>query len=158
MDNPSSRGLSVTFSWGALDDPKRRTVSLGAALRVALAASLVVAAYEVGRWQERVLAADAAPKPASAVVVVEKSDKTAKAEKGTGAAPGQAVGEPTDVITPLNVRDPSALVMGPSESSPPPAAAPAPQADVPEVAPPPRVYKKAKDIHPNPKVQPNQQF
>lgn len=55
-------------------------------------------------------------------------------EIGNGMAPGGAVGGGSDVITPLNVRDPSALVMGPGAqqqapavaSTPAPAAAPAP--------------------------------
>ena len=42
-------------------------------------------------------------------------------EPGTsGLAPGSAVGGGSDVITPLNVRDPSALVMGPGATQQPP--------------------------------------
>ncbi|HXT00799.1 MAG TPA: hypothetical protein VN915_09015 [Elusimicrobiota bacterium] len=38
----------------------------------------------------------------------------------TGLAPGSAVGGGSDIITPLNVRDPSALVMGPGATQQPP--------------------------------------
>jgi len=154
MENPSAgRGLSFTVSWGPLDDPRSLSVSLGAALRVALAASLCAGAYEAGRWHERLLAQ--ASRPASAVVVVERADKPAKPEKA-GTAAGRPAGESSDVITPLNVRDPTALVMGPADPRPAPAAAP--PAGVPDVNPPPRVYKKAKDIKPSDRFKPNQSF
>ncbi len=45
----------------------------------------------------------------------------------TGLAPGGAIGGGGDVITPLNVRDPSALVMGPGSQQQPPAGSLAPQ-------------------------------
>ena len=38
----------------------------------------------------------------------------------TGLAPGSAIGGGSDIITPLNVRDPSALVMGPGATQQPP--------------------------------------
>lgn len=48
-------------------------------------------------------------------------------EPGTsGTAPGSAIGGGADVITPLNVRDPSALVMGPGASQQPPTNSAAP--------------------------------
>ncbi|MFI5346931.1 MAG: hypothetical protein ACHQ51_11210 [Elusimicrobiota bacterium] len=43
-----------------------------------------------------------------------------------GQAPGSAVGGGSDVITPLNVRDPSALVMGPGATQQPPTSSVAP--------------------------------
>lgn len=43
-----------------------------------------------------------------------------------GLAPGGLLGSGSDVITPLNVRDPSALVMGPSSSAPTPVSSPKP--------------------------------
>ncbi|MFH1724299.1 MAG: hypothetical protein ABII00_06720, partial [Elusimicrobiota bacterium] len=47
-------------------------------------------------------------------------DGTTIYESGTGGfAPGGLVGQGTDVITPLNVRDPSALVMGPGATRKP---------------------------------------
>jgi len=42
----------------------------------------------------------------------------------SGLAPGSLVGAGGDIITPLNVRDPSALVMGPGATQQPPAGAP----------------------------------
>lgn len=45
----------------------------------------------------------------------------------TGLAPGGAIGGGGDIITPLNVRDPSALVMGPGAQQQPPAGSLAPQ-------------------------------
>lgn len=147
MDTPpEDRGPSLTLSWGAGGARRRRTASLGSALRVALALSLCAGAYEVGRWRQR-LEAQSEVRPDSRVVIVERADKSPVRSEGTGMAPGGTVGE-KDVITPLNVRDPSALVMGPSEPSPPkPRAAAEP--DVPEATPPERTYKKAKDIKPN---------
>lgn len=49
----------------------------------------------------------------------------------TGLAPGGAIGGGGDVITPLNVRDPSALVMGPGSQQQPPAGSMAPTAPPP---------------------------
>jgi hypothetical protein len=51
-----------------------------------------------------------------------------------GMAPGGAIGGGADTITPLNVRDPSALVMGPGASQQPPAGSAAP-ATAPATAP-----------------------
>lgn len=48
-----------------------------------------------------------------------------------GMAPGGLAGGGSDVITPLNVRDPSALVMGPGQSQQPPTQAPAASAPPP---------------------------
>lgn len=51
------------------------------------------------------------------------------AETASAAAAGSPVGTGEDIITPLNVRDPSALVMGPAgmrECIPPPAVVPDP--------------------------------
>lgn len=127
---PEDRGLSLTLTWGADGARRRRSVSLGSALRVALALSLCAGCYEAGRWRQR-LEALAAARPDSRVVIVERGDKPVRGE-GAGTAPGGVIGE-KDVITPLNVRDPSALVMGPSEPAPSPA----------------RVYKSPKDIKPN---------
>lgn len=52
----------------------------------------------------------------------------------TGLAPGGAIGGGGDVITPLNVRDPSALVMGPGATQQPPAGSLAPQTPPPSSA------------------------
>lgn len=56
-------------------------------------------------------------------------DGTSLFEAGTGGfSPGALIGEAADVITPLNVRDPSALIMGPGAVQRPPAGAPPPRA------------------------------
>ena len=60
------------------------------------------------------------------------------------AAPGDPVGQTGDLITPLNVRDPSALVMGPGASwNPPPGDVPEPSAPSSVVTP-----RRAKPIKP----------
>lgn len=151
MDTPSEdRGLSLTLSWGASGARRRRSVSLGSALRVALALSLCAGCYEVGRWSQRLEALDAV-RPDSRVVIVERGGDKAVRGEGAGLAPGGTIGE-KDVITPLNVRDPSALVMGPSEPAPPlpppPEVQASPAPDLPEALPRARVYKKVKDIKP----------
>jgi len=62
-------------------------------------------------------------------------DGTTVYEGGTGGfSPGSLLGQGTDVITPLNVRDPSALVMGPGATRKPEATVAA--------APPPKVASK----------------
>jgi hypothetical protein len=148
MDTPPlERGLSLTLSWTSGGQRRQRSVSFASALRVALALSLCAGCYEVGLWRARIEDQNEA-KPASRVVVVERGDKAVRNES-TGMAPGGAIGE-KDVITPLNVRDPSALVMGPSEPAPPaPQAAAQTEKEIPDVVPPPRAYKKAEDIKPN---------
>lgn len=55
-------------------------------------------------------------------------------ETTSGLAPGGAIGGGSDVITPLNVRDPSALVMGPGAQQQPPAGSLAPQTPPPSSA------------------------
>ena len=58
----------------------------------------------------------------------------------TGLAPGSAVGGGSDIITPLNVRDPSALVMGPGATQQPPT-----QSVMPATPPPTAVATKSDD-------------
>lgn len=149
MEN-TPQGLSLTFSWNSRGIARRRVVPLGSALRVALAVSLSAGCYELGRWTSRVEDAQAA-KPDDRVVIVERNAKPGPPEvKGTAA--GGPVGA-AEVITPLNARDPSSLVMAPFADAPPPAAAvPAPAApsdEVPEAPAPHKVYRKVKDIKPD---------
>lgn len=57
------------------------------------------------------LAEKCAPSPH--VVVVHQPQDGGPPEHAAGSAPGNEEGGSGDVITPLNVRDPSALIMGP---------------------------------------------
>lgn len=150
-DTPKSRGLSLSLSWGPLEAPKSAVLPLSVFLRVFLLLALCAGAYELGRRHERAVAQASAP--ASAVVVVETADaKPARAAASPTAAPGEAVGESKDLITPLNVRDPSALVMGPGATdTPPPAAVPAPSR--PRASP----LKRDSKVYP-PKVEPDARF
>ncbi|MFI5347003.1 MAG: hypothetical protein ACHQ51_11580 [Elusimicrobiota bacterium] len=152
---PVESSLAFTLSWNSAGKRRQASVSFGAALRVALVLSLCAGCYEVGAWRAR-LEALGEPKPDSRVIVVQREDKAIRNES-TGMAPGGAIGE-KDVITPLNVRDPSALVMGPgaTENPPapppavaPPAASPETEKQIPDVSPPAKKYKRAKDIKPN---------
>jgi hypothetical protein len=59
-------------------------------------------------------------------------DGTTVYEQGTGGfSPGSLLGQGADVITPLNVRDPAALVMGPGATQKPSAGAPIPKVTTP---------------------------
>ena len=161
METPrGERGLSFSITWNSNGSSRAVSVSLGAALRVALVLSLCVGCYEAGAWRAR-LEAQASSKADSRVIVVERNEKAIRTET-TGMAPGGALDGSKDVITPLNVRDPSALVMGPGATegfadtravSPPAPAAPHGSVDtekqIPDVSPPPKAYKKPKDIKPN---------
>ena len=150
MDNfPLEHGLSLTLSWGARDARRRRSLPVGALLRVGLGLALCAACYEAGRWHGGLEAqADRTATRSIAAVRAAKALPAAETRTGaTGLAPGQAVGEPADVITPLNVRDPSALVMGPSQPAPPIA-----QAAEPPSAPQARIFPRAsKEVKPDPR-------
>jgi hypothetical protein len=153
METPHpAGGLSLTLSWHASGERRQHVLPLDAPARTALAFLLCGAGYAFGRWTERVESSSAAP---SAVVLVPRAEKAPRSG-GTGVAPGRPVDEPADVITPLNVRDPSSLIMGPGALEPAPsrvpsASPPAPSSsdDIPDVEPPPRIYKHLKDIKPN---------
>lgn len=104
------------------------------ALRVAIGLLLCAACFQSGRWYQELSG------PATAHVKSDPGNEMVAATHARGAAPaeplaevkplvaaGDPPGEGGDIITPLNVRDPSALVMGPGlsrqECLPPPAAA-----------------------------------
>lgn len=153
MDIPSKpRGLSFTVSWGALEAPKSAHLSLGAALRILLLLTLCLGAFELGRRTERQVAKASAP--GSAVVVVEAVGAAKPiGEAVANAAAGRPIAEKDEVITPLNVRDPSALVMGPTVSAPPAAEA------APPPVPPALEHPRARLYPPkDPKVQPDARF
>lgn len=151
MSNPSSRrGLSFSISWGGEDDPSRASVSFGATLRIALAASLCVACYEAGQWKARL---EAQAQRSSGVVIVDRTPTKPEKVASATASPGDPVGEKEDKVTALTARDPASLVFAPYE---PPRTAPAATApatppssgEVPEVNPPARRYPNAKAIKP----------
>jgi hypothetical protein len=112
METP--QGLSLTLSWGA---NRARTFPLGLPLRVVFVVALCAACYEAGRWHGG-LEAQLEKSSVRTARVVATAVSAELREDGTGMAPGQAPGEAVDVITPLNVRDPSALVMPPSLNAP----------------------------------------
>ena len=161
MDNsPLEHGLSLTLSWGASASHRRHSLPLGMPLRVGLALLLCAVCYEAGRWYGS-LEAQAEKFSGRAAASARTAKTLPAAEPRTGAsglAPGQAVGEPVDVITPLNVRDPSALVMGPGANEMPrvsPAAPPTadPESEDPKASPPARVFPR-----PSGKVKPDRRF
>ena len=84
------------------------------AFRVLVALFLCAACFQAGRWVE-MLSVRAAT-PASAAVPEARRPAPSPIEEPL---PGVISGHPdgrSDIITPLNVRDPSALVMGPGFS------------------------------------------
>jgi len=113
MENsPLDRGITLTLTWGGGAYRVRGGLPLGAALRIVAALALCAACYEGGRRQGS-LEAQAARTPQRSAAVAAKSAAVVEPPPAAS-APGKAVAEPEqDVITPLNVRDPSALVMAP---------------------------------------------
>lgn len=158
----SSDGFSVSFHWSRGGARRSATVRPGAWLRVIGAVALCAACYKAGRLYGKLeaQAAASAPLPTRIAPTVSGLRTVAEAPSATS-APGNALDEQKDVITPLNVRDPSALVMGPGATSAPPDALAVPaepkpleplQLDAPKDPPespiPPKRYKKVKDISP----------
>lgn len=126
-------------------------------MRVTFGLALCAACYEAGRWHGALEAqAERTPQRALASAPAPKAGPVVEAVPGA-AAPGQAVGAAQDVITPLNVRDPSALVMAPFATEPPPAAPAAPRAaeesDEAPPSPPARIFPR-----PSAKVKPTTRF
>jgi hypothetical protein len=85
----------------------------GPVLRVLAALFLCAVCFQVGRWtgqlENRAVAANPIVTPAKAAELAEPKTLTTL---------GTPVGEGEDIITPLNVRDPAALVMGPGAGAP----------------------------------------
>lgn len=100
----------------------------GPVLRVGAVLLLAAACFQVGRWTGQLETRAAAVDPGNQMVVATFHGAPEPAPVKPLVSAGDPVGQSGDVITPLNVRDPSALVMGPSGSSYPPSAAPAPAA------------------------------
>jgi hypothetical protein len=100
-------------------------------------ALLLIAAvcFQVGRWYGELETgarfSNAMKKADPSGTEMVKSTFHAPAETPKTVEPvpattaGDPVGQASDIITPLNVRDPSALVMGPGPYSPPPECVPA---------------------------------
>jgi hypothetical protein len=91
------------------------------------------ACFQAGRWYgELETSAKAAHDPAGIEMVKATFRAAAPEPKTVEPVPvtkaGDPVGNSAELITPLNVRDPSALVMGPAGSYGPPECVPAPQA------------------------------
>jgi hypothetical protein len=119
-------------------------------LRVGLGLALCGLCYEAGRWHGGLEAQ--IDRPSVRAATETRSAKTLAAtvlrSESTEAAPGNAVGEPQDLITPLNVRDPSSLVMPPTGAGP---AAVQPPSDVPP-NPPARVFPRpSAEVKPDPR-------
>lgn len=109
----------------------RTPTSAGPAVRVGVGLLLCAASFESGRWYQGLsaLAAESAPAAAetAAAEFVGPLTPALPAAPAATAAPGEPQGHSGDIITPLNVRDPSALVMGPAhfyQSCPPPEPSP----------------------------------
>ncbi len=111
----------------------------GPILRIGVALLLCAACFQAGRWYQELASpaghrAAARHDPGNEMVSATFLEPATAEPKTVEPTPlvsaGDPVGEPSDIITPLNVRDPSALVMGPSQSQcpQPPAAEPTPQA------------------------------
>ncbi len=105
----------------------------GPILRVSSALILCAACFQAGRWYQE-LSVNA--HPGNEMVTATRRGDAALVTNIVEARPLVAVGDPPgeggDIITPLNVRDPSALVMGPgAEFNPTVAAPPAPPDEAP---------------------------
>jgi hypothetical protein len=152
MDTPSlDQGIALTLTWGSPGSRRSRTFPVGALVRVGLGLALCALCYEAGRWHGGLEAqVERAPARAAQAARAQKAAPAAEPLTGaTGLAPGQAVGEAPDVITPLNARDPSSLVMGPHVAEP---QAAQPQSDEPPT-PPARIFPR-----PSSKVKPDSRF
>lgn len=109
----------------------------GLVARVSAVLVLCAACFQSGRWYQELagpaaVQADAGNQMVSATFRGEPEAAPKTIEPTPLAAAGDPVGQSGDIITPLNVRDPSALVMGPGlglrECAPAPAAPPEPAA------------------------------
>jgi hypothetical protein len=93
---------------------------MGPVLRIGVALLLCAACFQAGRWyQELSGTASAHVKSDPGTEMVNATFRGAPepasntVETSQSSAAGEPVGQGSDIITPLNVRDPSALVMGP---------------------------------------------
>jgi len=118
MAKPGARGHAL----GMKTPP-----AAGSVVRIGVALLLCAACFQAGRWYQEL---SGGPTPlAKADPGTEMVDASFRGapepapkpvETAQSTAPGAVPGEGGDIITPLNVRDPSALIMGPSQHSCPP--------------------------------------
>ncbi len=100
---------------------------MGPVFRIAIALVLCAACFQAGRWYQELsgpAVAHVKTDPGTEMVSATFRGAPVPASKSLeipqSSAPGAPVGEGGgDIITPLNVRDPSALVMGPGSYCPP---------------------------------------
>lgn len=103
----------------------RTPPSAGPVVRIGVALLLCAACFQAGRsYQELSASASAETKeaagaePVAASFVGPVKPEPSPVETSAQAAPGDVPGAGGDIITPLNVRDPSALVMSPGDYHP----------------------------------------
>ena len=96
--------------------------SLGLVARVSAVLLLLAVAFQVGRWTGQ-LESRSVIDTGNALIAPKNGlppgPETLEVKPGS-AASGDPVGQSGDIITPLNVRDPSALIMGPEAAYRPP--------------------------------------
>lgn len=103
---------NLEFVIGYSEGGEQRTLRLSPAVAALAVLTAVSVAFTDGKQAPlEVIQASAGPVPDPPVA--------------PGIAPGSPDGAPPDIITPLNVRDPAALVLAPPGMYEPPAAAPA---------------------------------
>ena len=99
----------------------------GSVIRIGVCLLLCAACFQAGRSYQELSAAassfaEAKGAPETGMIDASFVGPTlpAPGETSSPTAPGDVPGAGGDIITPLNVRDPSALIMGPSQHSCPP--------------------------------------
>lgn len=110
----------------------------GSVLRIGVALLLCAACFQAGRWYQELsgpAAAKAKADPGEPAVARSPVEPAKIVEPAPLVAAGAPAGQSEDIITPLNVRDPSALVMGPAAAGCPPAAVSDPEPPAKEIKP-----------------------
>ncbi len=120
MDPSRARRLALSLTWTPRSGPRRRWGlafdPLPWLLPLAVTAAILLAAFGT-----RFLPPSAFVPPAAQSSAPAPDSQAPKAAMASLPAPGHPHGEKSggDIITPLNVRDPASLVMGPSGYNPP---------------------------------------
>jgi hypothetical protein len=81
---------------------------LGPTTRVAAVLALCAACYQIGRWTRGL---EVSAEPPTIVMIVPHPIKS---DGRVDPSAGESLGTSEDTITPLNVRDPTNLIMGPA--------------------------------------------